>query len=227
MSILKAALPIQDFDPNQDKIALMLKSLTVKVKDDGIGKKNRHYSEPYIIGMSIAQNGIGNQGINLANATYPNTRMNQKKEFIGNGLRIYGPENPGEFLVFEILVMESDQDVRDAGMVLDEVMNSDEVKNNLLPMMAVNPTMAVATKVLSTVCSLVAKILKENKDDQLLRIHGTLMRDVMGTEDMPFMVGKLISDQNDKAHAEFDVLALSKSDRHKRQTQIITGQLPA
>lgn len=227
MSILKAALSLNDFDPDQDKIALMLKSFTVKVKDKGLGKKNRQYLEPYIIGMSIAQNGIGNLGINLANASYPNTRMNEKKEFIGNGLRIYGPENPGDFLVFEILVMESNQEIRDAGKVLGEVMGSDEIKNNLLPKLAVNPTMGIATQVLSTVCSLVSKILKDTRDEQLLRIHGTLMRDIIGTTDLPFMVGKTISDKNDMAHAEFDVIGLGKGDRHKRQTQLITGELPA
>jgi hypothetical protein len=224
MSILKAALSIQDFDPDHDKIALMLKSFTVKVKDKGLGKKNRHYLEPYIIGMSIAQNGIGNLGINLANASYPNTRMNDKKEFIGNGLRIYGPENPGDFLVFEILVMESNQNIRDAGMVVEQVMMSDEIKHTLLPKLALNPTLGLATQVLSTVSRLVAKILQDTKDQQLLRVHGTLMRDIMGTEDLPFMVGKTISDQNDMAHAEFNVIGLGKGDRHKRQTQLITGQ---
>ena len=41
MSIFDARIPIEDFDAHQDKIALMLKSLTVKTKDSGLGKKKQ------------------------------------------------------------------------------------------------------------------------------------------------------------------------------------------
>jgi hypothetical protein len=224
MSIFDARIPIEDFDAHQDKIALMLKSLTVKTKDSGLGKKSRRYSEPYIIGLSIAESGLGNQQINFADQYFPNTRINQKKEFLANGLRIFGPDNPGQFLIFDILVMESDDKERKNGERLRQIMNSTEVQSKILPMLSgINPTMAVATEALSILGSLIANQMKANRDDELLRVHGTLMRDVMDTDSHPYHVGKLITDANDAAEVEVSIFAIKKSDRHQKQTESVTG----
>jgi hypothetical protein len=224
MSILDARIPIEDFDAHQDKIALMLKSLIVKTKDGGVSKKSRRYSEPYIIGLSIAESGLGNQQINFADQYFPNTRINQKKEFLANGLRVFGPENPGQFLIFDILVMESDDKERKNGERLRQIMNSADVQSKILPMLSgINPTMAVATEVLSILGSLIANQMKANRDDELLRVHGTLLRDVMGTDSNPYNVGDLITDANDAAEVEVSIFAVKKSDRHQKQTESVTG----
>ncbi len=221
MSLLKASIPIEDFNPNKDKIALMLKSFTILAKDAGIRKKKRRYSEPYFVGLSISESGFGTQQINFVTEAYPNTRRADRREFLGNGMRVYGPENPGMFLVFDILVMESDSDVRAVGESIRSIMNSKEVKSTILPMLAVNPSMAVAIEVLSAAANLLGKILEKNKDDQLMRVHGTLMRDVMGSNLLPFNVGQIISDKNDFASVEFEVLGIKNSSRHRPKTEQI------
>ncbi len=224
MSILDARIPIEDFDAHQDKIALMLKSLTVRTKDSGVGKKSRRYSEPYIIGLSIAESGLGNQQINFVEDYFPNTRINQKKEFLANGLRIFGPENPGQFLIFDILVMESDEKERKNGERLRQIMDSTEVKSGILPMLSsINPTAEVAVAALKALSGLIAGQMKANRDDELLRVHGTLLRDVMDTDSHPYHVGKLITDANDAAEVEVSIFAVKKSDRHQKQTESVTG----
>ena len=223
MSILTASIPIADFNPNKDKIALMLKSFTITSKDAGIGKKKRLYSEPYFVGLSLSESGFGAKQINFVTDAYPKTRKDDRREFLGNGMRVYGPENPGGFLVFDILVMESDSDVRAVGDRIRSIMNSKEVKGTILPLMSVNPSMAVAMEVLSATSNLIGKILQENKDDQLMRVHGTLMRDVMGTNALPFNVGQIIPDKNDFANVEFEVLGIKSTSRHKPKTEQITA----
>ena len=138
-------------------------------------------------------------------------------------MRVYGPENPGGFLVFDILVMESDSDVRAVGDRIRSIMNSKEVKSTILPLISVNPSMAVAMEVLSATSNLIGKILQENKDDQLMRVHGTLMRDVMGTNALPFNVGQIIPDKNDFANVEFEVLGIKSTSRYKPKTEQITA----
>ena len=222
MSLLSASVPIQDFNPNKDKIALMLKSYTILRNDGGLSKNKRQYSEPYFIGLSISESGFGNQKINFVTDFYPKTRKDDKREFLGNGMRVYGPENPGMFMVFNILVMESDSDIRAVGEKIREIMNSKEIKGTVLPMLAVNPSMEVAVKVLTTTADLVGKILKNNKDDELIRVHGTLMRDVMGTTSLPFSVGQILSDKNDFASVEFEVLGIKNTSRFKAHTEHIS-----
>jgi hypothetical protein len=223
MTLLKASIPVEDFNPNKDKIALMLKAFTILSKDAGLGKKKRLYSEPYFVGLSLSESGFSAQQINFVTDAYPKTRKGDRRDFLGNGMRVYGPENPGGFLVFDILVMESDSDVRAVGEQIRSIMNSKEVKSTILPLLAVNPSMAVAMEVLSATSNLVGKILEKNEDDQLMRVHGTLLRDVMGSNALPFNVGEIISDKNDFASVEFEVLGIKNNTRYKPKTEQITA----
>ena len=173
--------------------------------------------------LYMAENGFSTQQLNFVTKDYPNTRRNDLREFKGEGMRVYGPDNPGAFLVFEVLVMESDADVRKVGETLEEIVNSSEVKTTLGLLTAGNPTLAIAERVMSTISGMVANQLKKNKDDELLRVHGTLLRDVMGTEDLPFRVGQQIHDSNDAAEVAFEVLGIKGNARHKKQTKAISS----
>lgn len=219
MSLLTAIVPIEEFNPNKDKIALMLKSFKIKSKD-GVFKKK--YSEPYFVGLSISENGFSTQQLNFVTNHYPNTKIHDLREFKGEGMRVYGPDNPGGFLVFEVLLMESDADVRKVGETLDKIMDSEQVKSTLGLLTAGNPSLVIAEKVMNTISGIVVNLLKENKDDELIRVHGTLMRDVMGKDDLPFRVGQLISDSNDVAEVAFEVLGIKNSSKHKKQTRAIS-----
>ncbi len=221
MSILNAALSIEDFNPKKDKVALMLKSFTINGKDGGLGRKKRQYSEPYFVGLTIAANSFGNQEINFGTEPYPNTKRKDKREFLGTGMRIYGPENPGDFLLFQLLVMESDSDIREAGNNIRTIMNGPEVKSGILPLLAVNPSIAIAAEVLKHLSGIISKQMMKNKDDELMRTSGTLMRDVMGDQDLPFKVGKILTDRNDAVDLELEVLGISNRSRHRKQTESV------
>jgi hypothetical protein len=95
------------------------------------------------------------------------------------GLTIY--RNPQgqtpRFLDYRILVMESDQEIRQAGDVLNEIRNNDqfkEVRGNLIAMAATGqPTVALITAAADLVIGLIAQILKMNRDDQIIYVAGS------------------------------------------------------
>jgi hypothetical protein len=65
MTLSNASMPNKDFNPNKDKIALMLKAFTILSKDAGLGKKNRLYSEPYFVGLSLSESVFSAHQINF------------------------------------------------------------------------------------------------------------------------------------------------------------------
>ena len=81
------------------------------------------------------------------------------------------------YLDYRILVAESDQELRDAGSVIEEIRNDGTFKSfrdNLLVLTgAAAPTIALATAAADFAMNLVGRILKMNRDDQLIYIAGS------------------------------------------------------
>lgn len=218
MSLLKAVKPIQDFDPLNDKVALMLKSFTIK-KNDGILGKKKRYSEPYILAVTITEKQFKNKEISFATEPYPNIKTDEKKSFLGAGLRIYGPETPGEYIAFNVLVMESENEVRESGKMIKEILDSPSMKTAILPLFSIEPSLAIATQLIISVTELIAEQMEKKKDNKYLLSTGTLLRDIMGTESFPFQVGETISDSNDFVDLEFRVLPIGKNAKHKKTSE--------
>lgn len=216
MSISKSAIPTDVFDPVKDKIALMLQSFTLLKKPDAF-----RYAEPYVLGFTVSSNQPVGQPFAWAYHTYPNTKKGERKDFHLEGLRLYGPENPGEFLAFSILLMESDAKARDMGKAIQEALNSNLVKNILPALAMANPTATVALKLLTGVTDIVAGIMVSNNDDELLRISSTVFQSVIGTSQLPYRIKESVKERNAKAEMELRIEALAGTDRHKKHSVLV------
>lgn len=169
-----ADLKLDNFDPLKDNIAVVVKEFTLKKKADGPFQR---YSEPYIVSMAIDQNGAKNPAIEFNVLPFPNVRKGQTVTFNGQGHLIYGPHNPGEFLVYSILYMESDRDIRNWGSDIEDIVKHEAISNSLQTVLAAAPTYLMAATVLTQLTNLVSIKMQQNRDDELFRQNGTLLRD--------------------------------------------------
>lgn len=170
-----ADLKLNDFDPLKDNIAVVVKEFTLKKKADGPFQR---YSEPYIVSMSIDEGCAQNPAIEFNILPFPNVKNGQKVTFDGQGHLVYGPNNPGEFLAYSILYMESDKDIRKLGSNIETTVKDEAIKNSFQTILAAAPTYLVAATILTQLTGLVSVQMQKNGDDELYRQNGTLLRDV-------------------------------------------------
>lgn len=216
MSVFKSVVPLDEFSPVNDKIAVMLRSFTIKKR---IGVGDNKYSEPYFVTIAIPQNKkFEFKNVEFATKFYPKTRRNAKIEALADGIQIFGPANPGEFLAFCVLVMESDEDVRQAGELLDVTLKSGFADAAFAALGTINPTVALATQLTETLAKLIANQMRKNKDDQIFLTSGTLLRDVMGGKSLPFHINEVMKPCNDFVDLEIQIFPVSSSNKSKKKT---------
>jgi hypothetical protein len=201
MSILKST----NFDRNKDNIAVFVKEFTLLKSSESIFDI---YNEPYIIGLSFDEKGFIDKGIHTSIQSFPNMRKGRTIHFGAQGHLIYGPSNPGSFLVYHILFMENDDDVRELGAILEDVVKSGEVKDLLNTLATVvNPTVGIASLMLQKVVEILGNTLKKDKNDFLHHIEGTLLRDVK----RPYDIGLSYTDTgNDYINATISILPVNE-----------------
>ena len=192
---------MSNFNPLEDKIAVVVKDFQLKKKAEGV--LNR-YSEPYILSMAIDKSGASNPSIDFNILPYPKVRKGEIISFDGQGHLIYGPKNPGEFLAYTIIFMESDKDIRDKGNFIENIVKSEAAKAGLKAMLLANPTYGTAFTVISKLTELVISTMKKNKDDELYRRSGTLLRDVEPAYD----IMKTYTSENDFIKTNVSVIPL-------------------
>jgi len=193
-----------DFNPQNDKIAVVVKEFTLKKKSEGFFDK---YSEPYIVSIAIDESGAKNPSIDFNILPFPHVKKGDKISFDGVGHLIYGPNNPGEFLAYSILFMESDKDVRDFGKLVEDILKSEAVKIGAKALLAAAPTYSTSIKVLQKLTELIAAQLQKNKDDELFRRNGALLRDIIPAYD----ILRTYESSNDYIHTKTSVIPLHKS----------------
>jgi len=164
---------MSDFNPLEDKIAVVVKDFTLKKKGEGWFNK---YSEPYIISMAIDQSGANNPAIDCNIQPYPKVKKDELVSFDGVGHLVYGPKNPGEFLVYSVTFMESDQDIRTAANTIEGIIKSEAIKIGAKALLVANPTYSTAVQLIGKIGSVVIDCMKKNKDDELFKRNGTLLR---------------------------------------------------
>ncbi len=174
---------MKEFNKKNDEIAITIPYFELKKSGDILGG----LSEPYIISIAISESAIKDSAstLQLNNFYFPNIKKCSKVNFGGVGRVIYGPQNPGKFVTYSVLFMESDEDVRTAGENLSEFMNSVEIRTLSKVLSVANPTYGAAAEVVRQIGSLVGKFMKKNKDDELFRVEGTLLRDT----EPPYYIG--------------------------------------
>jgi len=192
----------EQFDPNTDKIALVLKEFTLLKNADGLFQR---YNEPYIISLAIDENGANNPAIDFNILPYPKVRKGDTIQFGGQGHLLYGPNNPGEFLAYSILFMESDQDIRDLGKTIERILESQVVDLGAKALLQANPTFGTALSILTSLTALISSEMQQNKDDELYRRNGTLLRDIPP----PYNIDSTFNGRNDFIESKVRVLPLS------------------
>jgi hypothetical protein len=205
---------MSNFNKSKDKIALSIKEFTLLKKSDFFLDR---YSEPYILSMAICKDQIENGGIHFNSLSFPNVKVGDTIEFLGQGHLVYGPGNPGEFLAFTILFMESDDDIREAGSKIEAIAKSKAAELGIKAVMAANPTYGAALTLLKELSILVADQMKKDKDDELFRINGTILRD----STPPFDILRRYNKKNDFISAKIDILELPVSNMLGEQTKIM------
>lgn len=195
---------MENFNPQSDKIAVVVKEFTLKRKSEIFFDR---YSEPYIVSLAIDEGGAKNPSIDFNILPFPNVKKGDKISFDGQGHLIYGPINPGQFLAYSILFMESDSDVRDFGKLVEDIMKSEAINIGAKALLAAAPTYSTAITVLQKLTELMAVQLQKNKDDELFRRNGTLLRDVVPAYD----ILRTYESENDYIHTKTSVIPLRGS----------------
>jgi hypothetical protein len=190
----------EGFDKIRDKIAIVINDFELKKNPDWPFR----YSEPYIVSMAIDQGGANNPAIDFNILPFPKVRKGNTVTFDGQGHLIYGPANPGEFVAYTILFMESDQDMRDLGQDIEDIIKSEAVQGGIKDVLAANPTFSTASMVLLKLTEIIADRMKKNRDDELYRRNGTLLRDV----EPPFDIQTTFERENDFIKSRVSVVPL-------------------
>jgi hypothetical protein len=190
----------EGFNEQEDKIAIVINNFELKKNPDWPFR----YSEPYIVSMAIDQGGANNPAIDFNILPFPKVRKGDNVTFDGQGHLIYGPANPGEFVVYTILFMESDQDMRDLGQSIEDIIKSEALQSGMKDVLAANPTFSTSAMLLLKLSEIIADRMKKNKDDELYRRNGTLLRDV----EPPYDISKTFEGENDFIKSRVSVVPL-------------------
>lgn len=206
---------MSNFNPKKDKIAVVIKNFTLKKKSEFFFDR---YSEPYIVSMAIDKAGANNPAIDFNVLPYPNVRQGETVSFDGQGHLLYGPKNPGEFLAYTVLFLESDKDIRQAGKIIEEIITSEATNIGAKAILAANPTYGTAITLLQKIAELVAVQMQKNKDDELFRRNGTLLRDVTP----PYDILRTYTSENDFIKTNISVIPLTASNSLGAQGKKLT-----
>jgi len=191
-----------------DKIAVVVPRFKLLASSDGPrGSRKLYRNEPYLVTLAVDAGGGEGPKISFNSAFYPNVRQGDTVSMLGHGHLCYGPKNPGEWVAVSILVMESDEDIRERGKMLNRLVPEVMGDSSIMGVLKMNPTVAVVAGVLSSVTGLIAKALVNNTDDLLLRTQGTFLRDVA----VPYQVNRAVKKSNRWAEIDLAVVPLIAS----------------
>jgi len=202
---------MEKFNSAKDKIAVVVRDFTLKKKSEFFLDR---YCEPYIISMAVDEGGASNPAIDFNILSFPNVRKGDTVSFDGQGHLLYGPNNPGEFLAYTVLFMESDRDVRDFGKIVQDIITSEAANIGVKAILLAAPTYSTAITILQKLTELLAIQLQKNKDDELFRRNGTLLR---GTTP-PFEILRTYTSENDFIKTNISIIPLSSSNELGSQT---------
>ncbi len=159
-----------ELDPDVTRVLMSLRDVTV-IDNRDVGR-----GDVYVV--TLVTDNISPEPMALSVKSFADVEDGAPLTLGPSGIAMYrnpAPQVP-EFLDFRILVMESDQELRDAGGVIAEVTADPtyaSFRDNLLKVGGVAPTAALATAAGDFVLGLVGRILKMNRDDQLIYVAGS------------------------------------------------------
>lgn len=195
------------FDPGRDKVAIVFTGFELLASSDGLRRANHRYNEPYLVTLAIDEHCRHKPRLDLNFARWSNVRRGQSRTMRGHGHLVYGPAQPGEFIVFGAVMMESDSDVRDFGQQLRSVTQLAAVQTGLRAAMAAKPPTGVLLNALAQTTEQVGGLLSRNRDDVLHTVTASFLRD----RPVPYDIDRSFSDRNDFVCMRFSVLGLQAS----------------
>ncbi len=210
---IAAYLKEQNFDRFEDKIAVLVNEFELKKNPDWPFR----YSEPYIVSMAIDEGGANNPAIDFNILPFPKVKKDDVITFDGQGHLIYGPANPGEFVTYTVLFMESDKDIRDLGSTIEDIIKNEAVQIGMKELLKANPTYSIASMLLLKLSELIASRMKLNRDDELYRRNGTLLRDTGN----PFEIASSFEGSNDFIRSKVTIVPLTRDLPEEKNTRKI------
>jgi hypothetical protein len=188
------------FNKHTDEIAITIPEFRMRKSAD-LGK-----NEIGIVTMAIDASGEANPTPMLYTNSFfiPKVKRWTWVKFGGEGRIVYGPKNPGSFVYYSVLFVESDQDVREFGNTVSNIFNSGETQGVIKALTAANPTASLVSTVVSELGKLVGKLLSENKNDLIFGTEGSFFRDL----DPPYNIGDEFSTLGEHIECKVRVVPL-------------------
>ena len=199
---------MEPFDPQNDKIAISLLRFKMLKKPGLFGR----YFEPYIVSFAADSDAASQASPALEFATIPFSRLRvgQEKKFAGHGRFIYQPKNPGEFVAYSMLFMESEEETREIASTVKNLFAQNDTKSLLQGIIAAAvPQLSVALKLVQQATVLTASVLEKTRDKELFVSEGGFLRDAPGA---PYDISTSTVDQNDFIECETSVIPLRQND---------------
>jgi len=106
---------------------------------------------------------------------------------IGRGKLLYHSKKLPNFLNWSFLIIEDDEDVRQTGRVIQDVLKSKSftsIENSLKLLLKAKPEALVAEQILKKATEIVAKALIKNKDDQIGLMETTFIHKLDDIDDL-------------------------------------------
>lgn len=159
--------------------------------------------------LSVVADGVSAEPIQMSSQVFEGVRRKTELPIGPGGLALYRTTDGKipEFLDYRVLILELDQDVRQTGAIIDEVRQDaqfQQFRTALLAAAAVAaPPAALITAATDFALNLLARLLKADRDDQLLLVQGSFSNtfDDLGTK------YGVITQESRSAEISYDVQA--------------------
>ncbi|MEQ9455004.1 MAG: hypothetical protein RLN76_10490 [Phycisphaeraceae bacterium] len=206
------------FDPETDPIAVCLTELELRKRHAPFPELwDLRHNELCVASLALDQTSATEGKLGVNRTIFPNLRPGMKAGFLADGYLAYGPANPGDYLVVQLLVFECDRDIRRFGEDVDELMKSKAAELGL-GLLAANPSHAAAVTLLRELARATISMLKRNRDDHLASVELSLLR---GT-DVPYQVNRSFTTGNEYVGMSMAVKSLRQSNHQGTPVQPLT-----
>ncbi|QDU72845.1 hypothetical protein [Mucisphaera calidilacus] len=207
------------FDPSADPIAVCLTELKLLKRHTPFGEFwDLRHNELCVASLALDERGAREGKLGVNRTVFPHMRPGMTAGFGGDGYLAYGPENPGGFLVVQMMVFECDRDIRRFGADFEKVASSKAAELGL-GMLAANPGYAAAAALVRELAREATAMMKRNRDDHLGSMELSLLR---GT-DVPYQVNRSYTSANEYVSMTMGVKPLRSSNGQGRMPVVVEG----
>ncbi|MBC7920286.1 MAG: hypothetical protein H7Z75_04275 [Ferruginibacter sp.] len=190
-----------NFNKDKDDIAITIPGFRMRKGADFLGR-----NEIGIVTLAVDASGTANPTPTLFTNSFfiPQVKQWTWVKFGGHGRIVYGPKNPGSFVYYSVLFVESDQDVREFGETVTSLFDSPEAKEIVRTLTTPHPTALLVSTVLTELGRLVGKILSKNQNDLVYSTEGSFFRNTLP----PYNIDDEFSTEGEHIECQIRVIPL-------------------